>query len=176
MHILNSTILVALLLFSAWHDIRQYRIPNLLVFSGAIIGVLLNSLLPQDMGGLGILTSLAGLGVGLVLLLPLYLLRALGAGDIKLMAMVGAFVGPVNMLITTVYILLAGGILAIVVVLLKGKLPKLIDNFKIMLLMCLAGSPGMSSLSEKTGLESAVKLPYGVAIAAGTFVYLATTL
>jgi prepilin peptidase CpaA len=173
MHILITGILIILLLIAAWQDIRHYRIPNTLVLPGAIIGLLFNTFLPQEMGGLGILTSLAGLGVGLAVLLPLYLLRAMGAGDIKLMAMIGTFVGPASMLNVTLYILLAGGVLAIGVVLLRGKLAKLIDNLKIMLLMRLAGS-SMASLPA-TGMlpESIGKLPYGVAIAAGTLVYLA---
>jgi prepilin peptidase CpaA len=173
MHPLISGTLVILLLIAAWHDTRHYRIPNLLVFPGAVIGVLLNTFLPQEMGGLGILTSLAGLGVGLVVLLPLYLLRAMGAGDIKLMAMIGAFVDPTDMLNVTLYILLAGGVLAIGVVLLRGKLAKLIDNLKIMLLMRLAGSSIASLPASGMLPESAGKLPYGVAIAAGTLVYLA---
>lgn len=174
MHTLIIVILSILLLIAALQDIRHYRIPNVLVFSGAVIGVLLNTLLPQDMGGLGILTSLAGLGVGLVVLLPLYLLRAMGAGDIKLMAMIGSFVGPVSMLIITLYILLAGGVLALSIALMKGKLSKLMDNFKIMLLMRLAGSSIASLPTTETLHQSAGKLPYGVAITAGTLTYLAT--
>jgi prepilin peptidase CpaA len=172
MHTLHSVILIALLCCAAWHDIRYYRIPNVLVFSGVILGILINTLLPQVSGGLGILTSFAGLAVGLAILLPLYLVRALGAGDVKLMAMVGAFIGPDNMLIATVYIVLAGGILAIIILLLRGKLTKLMDNFKIMLLMHLTSSSTVVSFSEKSGIESAAKLPYGVAIASGTITYL----
>ncbi|SDY66936.1 prepilin peptidase [Nitrosomonas sp. Nm58] len=170
--LITGTLLI-LLLLAALQDIRHYRIPNAVVFPGAITGVLLHTLLPQELSGLGILNALAGLGVGLAVLLPLYLLRAMGAGDIKLMAMIGAFVGPASMLNVTLYILLAGGALAIGVVLWKGKLARLIDNLKIMLLMRLAGS-SIASLPA-TGMlpESAGKLPYGVAIAAGTLVYLA---
>lgn len=175
MHILIIAILSILLLIASWQDIRHFRIPNAVVFPGTIVGVLLHFLLPQEMGGLGILSSLAGLGVGLAVLLPLYLLRAMGAGDIKLMAMIGAFVGPTSMLNVTLYILLAGGVLAIGVVLLRGKLSRLMDNLKIMLLMRLAGS-SMASLPATEMLpDSAGKLPYGVAIAAGTLIYLASS-
>lgn len=172
MHTLQNVILIALLCCAAWHDIRYYRIPNVLVFSGAIVGVLLNFLLPQDSGELGLLTSLGGLAVGLAILLPLYLLRALGAGDVKLMAMVGIFVGPDNMLIATVHIVLAGGTLAIIILLLRDKFTKLMDNFKILLLMHLTGSSTLVFFSKESGIESAAKLPYGVAIASGTITYL----
>lgn len=167
--------LIILLLIAAWQDIRHYHIPNNLAFPGTIIGLLLNMLLPQEIGGLGFLTSLAGLGVGLVLLLPLYLLRAMGAGDIKLMAMIGAFVGPASMLSVTVYILLAGGVLALGIVLMRGRLSRLLENLKIMLLMHFADPSNASFSASGTLPESAGKLPYGVAIAAGTLVYLVTT-
>lgn len=174
MHSLIIGALLILLLIAAWQDIRYYRIPNTLVFSGAVTGLLLHTLLPQHMGGLGLLTSLAGLGIGLVVLLPLYLLRAMGAGDIKLMAMIGAFVGPASMLIITVYVLLAGGVLALSIVLLRGKLSKLVDNLKLMFMLRLRGSSTASLSTAKALPQSAGKLPYGVAIAAGTLAYLAT--
>ncbi|MCW5599723.1 MAG: prepilin peptidase [Nitrosomonas sp.] len=172
MQTLNFTVLSVILIFAAWQDIRHFRIPNLLIFSGVIIGILLNILLPQNFGGIGMLASLAGFGVGLAILLPLYLLRALGAGDIKLMAMIGAFVGPADILMITVYVILAGGVLALAVVLLQGRLSKLIDNFKLMLLMRLAASPITSLPTTDTISRSAGKLPYGVAIAVGTLFYL----
>lgn len=174
MYISITATLIILLLVAGWRDIRYYRIPNTLVFSGAIIGILLHTLLPQYMGGLGLLTSLAGLGIGLVVLLPLYLLRAMGAGDIKLMAMIGAFVGPASMLIITVYVLLAGGVLALSVVLWRGKLSKLVDNLKIMFMLRLTKSSTASLSTTEALPQSAGKLPYGVAIAAGTLAYLAT--
>lgn len=167
--------LILLLPIAAWQDIHHYRIPNALVFTGTIIAVILNTLLPQEMGGLGFLTSLIGLGVGFAVLLPLYLLRAMGAGDIKLMAMIGTFVGPTSMLMITLYILLAGGLLALGVVLLGGKVARLLENLKIMLIMHFAGSPMTSISSVGTLTESTGKLPYGVAIAAGTLVYLSMT-
>ena len=125
MHSLTIVILIILLQIAVWQDIRHYRIPNTVVFSGTIIGMTLHSLLPQDMGAIGILTSLAGLSVGLLILFPLYILRAMGAGDIKLMAMIGTFVGPSSILMITVYVLLAGGILALSVALLRGRFSKL---------------------------------------------------
>ncbi|SFI27397.1 prepilin peptidase [Nitrosomonas sp. Nm34] len=167
--------LIIFLLIAAWQDIHHYRIPNVLVFPGAIIGLLLNTLLPQEMGAFGFLTSLAGLGLGLMVLFPLYLLRAMGAGDIKLMAMIGAFVGPINMLSITLYILLAGGVLALSVVLLRRNLSKLLENLKIVLLMRLAGLSMVNMYANGMFPESAGKLPYGVAIAAGTLFYLAAT-
>ncbi len=168
--------LLLLLLFAAWHDIRSRRIPNALVFSGAVVGVLSNALLPQEMGGLGVLDSLAGLGVGLVLLLPLYLLRAMGAGDVKLMAMTGAFLGARGATGALLCVLLAGGVLALGAAWYQGKLRRLLYNLKMMLFTGAAGGsmgslPVAGNLPESAA-ESVGKLPYGVAIAAGTVAYL----
>lgn len=174
MNELITITLLILLLIATWQDIRHYRIPNILVFSGTAIGILLHTALPHEMGGIGILSSLGGLGVGLVILLPLYMLRAMGAGDIKLMATIGAFVGPSSMLIITIYVLLAGGILALSVALLRGRFSKLIDNLKFMLFLRLAGTSTMSPITTENLHQSAGKLPYGVAIAAGTLFFLVT--
>lgn len=176
MYSLNIGFLLLLLLIAAWCDIRSRRIPNAVVFPGAVVGVLSNAMLPQEMGGLGVLDSLAGLGVGLVLLLPLYLLRAMGAGDVKLMAMTGAFLGARGATGALLCVLLAGGVLALGVAWHQGKLRRLVDNLKMMLFIGAVGG-SMWSLPvvgnhPDSAAESVGKLPYGVAIAAGTMVYL----
>jgi prepilin peptidase CpaA len=81
----RTGVLIGLLTTAAVSDVRTGRIPNWLVFSGALYALAYNALYPRDMG---ILFALGGLSVGLVALLPGYLLRVLGAGDVKLMAMV----------------------------------------------------------------------------------------
>jgi prepilin peptidase CpaA len=189
MHSLTIGFLLLLLLAAAWSDIRSRRIPNILVFPGAIIGVLLHALLPQEAGGLGVLGSLTGWGMGLALLLPLYLLRAMGAGDVKLMAMAGAFLGPQKTVGALVCVFLAGGVLALVAALREGKLRLLWRNLNVMPLRTLAGGtmtglpvsgkPGegvggaIAESDAKSAAESTGTLPYGVAIAAGTMAYLA---
>jgi len=171
---LLSGLLLILLLLAAWHDVRSYRIPNLLVLSGIVIGILLNTFLPQVMGGIGFLSAFMGLGAGLLVLMPLYLLRAMGAGDVKLMAMVGAFVGPVAMLWVTIYVLIAGGLLAIGISLLRGRLTQVFDNLKLTLLLGMTRSPQWRAPIEAAATQADHRLPYGVAIASGTIVYLLT--
>jgi len=173
-HSLSIVILAGLLLLAAWQDIRSYRIPNLLVLLGAGGGVLLNTLLPYDAGGLGFLSSVLGLCIGLISLLPLYLLRAMGAGDVKLMAMVGAFVGPAAMLSVTLYVLLAGGVLAIGLLLLRGRFVQVMDNLRLMLLLKMAKSPDWRLPVDATVTQFHHKLPYGIAIASGTIIHLLT--
>ena len=141
--------------------------------TGAILGIALNTFLPD---GLGFYESILGWGVGLLLLLPCYFLRVMGAGDVKLVAMVGAFVGLANIMIVLLYIMVAGGVLALVVALLRGKLPKLIDNLAVIFLSALTFNRS-GTMKEKisvldVGSTSIEKLPYGVAIACGTMTFL----
>lgn len=168
--------LIALLLLVALQDIRSHRIANQLVLMGGVLGVTLNSLIPQGWGfnsvipgGLGGWVALQGLCVGLVVLLPLYWLKAMGAGDAKLMAMVGAFVGPTDILGVLLASFLAGGIMALVVVLWSKQLGQLLQNIKLMLLggmvkMSAGQLPLMNDLPVSVG-----NLPFAVAIMVGTF-------
>lgn len=172
--------LVGLLLVIAWQDIRSHRIPNKLVLTGVVLGIVLNGLLPEGWGfnsvipgGLGWLAALQGLGVGMAVLLPIYWLRAMGAGDVKLMAMVGAFLGPADVLGAVLATFVAGGVMALVVVLWSKQVGQLLQNIKLMLLggvvkMSAGQLPLMNDLPVSVG-----KLPYAVAITVGTFGYLA---
>src|SRR4051812_45965159 len=88
-----QALLGILILAAAGYDIRYRRIPNWLVLAGIVIGFAWN-LYSSGWSGLG--HAAAGLGLGFALYFPLYLLRARGAGDVKLLAAVGAIVGPGN--------------------------------------------------------------------------------
>jgi prepilin peptidase CpaA len=112
------------------------------------------------------------LALGLCLLLPMYAMRALGAGDVKLMAMIGAFVGPGAVAGITLLTLLAGGVLALGVAGFNGRLKVMLFNrrhmIKYSMLRSLAGEvPKMDAPAAASG-----RLPYAVAIAAGAAPYL----
>jgi len=172
--------LLGLLLAATWFDVRSHRIPNKLVFWGALAGVLLHVTLPQGQGfisvlpgGLGFLDALAGLGIGLAAFLPVYLLRAMGAGDVKLMAMVGAFLGPEQIWGAMFGVVLAGGVLAIVVALRQGVFVRMLHNIRLMLSGSLFQVVTGGMPTVESGSPPAAKLPYGLAIALGTLSYLA---
>ncbi len=171
--------LVILLGVVAWQDIKQHRISNRVVFVGVVLGFMFNGLMPQGQGfnslapgGLGWLAGLTGLGMGMVVLLPFYWLRAMGAGDVKLMGMVGAFLGPGQVLGALLGTFLIGGIMALVIALRAGAIMRLLGNVKFLLLdgvvkMSTGQVPTMDDLSQSVG-----KLPYAVAIAVGTVGYM----
>jgi len=167
--------LMALLVIAAITDAKTGRIPNWLVFGGAAFGLLYNSLFPVFPRDIGILVALGGLGVGLVALLPLYVLRVMGAGDVKLMAMVGAFLGTWATVGAVIATLIAGGVLAVALTLLSGSAVRMWRNVAMMFRgTMLTIATGVGGLATHDG-PSAGKMPYGVDIAVGTIAYLVLT-
>lgn len=179
MKFVSVAILILILVLAMIADLHNRRIPNTLVLVGIVVGLGLNGLLPncssfnnEVLCGLGHLASIQGLLLGFAILMPIYLLRAMGAGDVKLMAMVGAFLGPADVIGAVIATFLAGGVMAVVVAVLGKQLMALLQNIKLMLFGGLikmqAGElPVMNDLPV-----SVAKLPYAVAITVGTLAYL----
>jgi prepilin peptidase CpaA len=94
-------------------DLVQHRISNVLTFGTFSAGLVTHWTLSGP-GGLAF--ALAGGAVGLACLLPLYLARGMGAGDVKLMAAAGAFLGPFGALVASVTTLVFGAVLAMAIV------------------------------------------------------------
>ncbi|MEW6168858.1 MAG: A24 family peptidase [Pseudomonadota bacterium] len=110
--------LLVLLALAVRGDLRRQRIPNGLTLGGTALGVVLHAF---EHGSAGASTALTGaLAAGLVLL-PLWLLRGMGAGDVKLMAAVGAHLGPVLGVAASLATLIAGGVLALAVLLRRAR-------------------------------------------------------
>ena len=91
-------------------DLRNRRIPNWLVFPFLLAGITVSGWLH---GWHGIGQSLAGLGVGLLIYGFLYWMGGMGAGDVKLCAAIGAWIGPEQLFIALVITAIAGGIMAL---------------------------------------------------------------
>jgi prepilin peptidase CpaA len=90
-------------------DLRTHRIPNRLTVAAVVTAL---ALAVVRAGWQGAVVSAAGVLTGLAIFLPLCLAGKLGAGDVKAMGAVGAFLGPVGVLLAAIYTLLAGGIAA----------------------------------------------------------------
>jgi prepilin peptidase CpaA len=103
-------LLSAMLVIGVHSDLRHHRIPNVLSLFGLIAAFALQGLA----GGVhGLLWGLAGAAVGLLCFAPLYLLRGMGGGDVKLLAAVGAFLGPQGAVLAALLSLVAGGLAAL---------------------------------------------------------------
>jgi prepilin peptidase CpaA len=97
---------------SAVVDLWSRRVPNQLTLSVAALGMTLAGL---RLSGLTLTAALAGLVVGLLVMLPGHFIGATGAGDVKLLAALGTLLGPKGIVIAFLYAAIAGGVLAVIV-------------------------------------------------------------
>ena len=165
-----AMILAALVLTAAVWDLKSRRIPNWLSLAGIIFGISLNSFL---YGLTGFKESLEGMATGFGIYFVLYLVRAMGAGDVKLMAAVGSFVGPGNWFFIFLITALIGGVIALAVLAWRKRLRKTFDNvFFIVAEMMHFRAPymGREELSVKS--QKAFTLPHGAVIGLGCIVFL----
>lgn len=102
---IHLTILLAALLVAVLVDQRQHRLPNWLTGGLALGGLVVQSSIA---GGAGLVEGLAGMAIGLGIFLVPYLLRSLAAGDVKLMAAVGVWLGPSQVLGAAALTLIVG--------------------------------------------------------------------
>jgi prepilin peptidase CpaA len=172
--LLPPAALIATLLLAVASDVRSRRIPNRLVLACAALGLLcqvgvffsgeffMNYFGASSLGS-ALLGGLSGLG----LFLPLYALGLLGAGDVKLLAAIGLWLGTEHLLYAALWTLFAGGALAVAWSAGTGTLRQVLSNVRDMLLgsyMSVSGGGGVSIAATR----ASARLPYAVAIACGT--------
>lgn len=159
--------LTAMLLAAMWHDTATRRIPNTLVLWGSLTAIGL-SLSPH---GIGLGSALVGGLVGFLGFLVIYLLRAVGAGDVKLAAATGFFVGYPDMLWVNLLILLAGGLLSITWAMFSGQLGQTLHNLSTGLTQFWLSRQHGLGVERRAFPVSATRMPYALAIGAGTAVH-----
>ncbi len=145
-------------------DLMTYKIPNKLTYPAIALGLIAQVCL---LGWSGLLMGPAGLLLGGAIFFVLYLLRTMGAGDVKLMAAVGAFAGPKAVVEIALYSAIVGGVIALGIAVFKGRLRRTIENVGHILRFHAA----MGAESHPTvNLENpeALRFAYGAAIFVGT--------
>lgn len=157
-----------LLILACVTDLRARRIPNVLTGTAAIGAVLFHL---ATGGWLVAAWSIVGMVVGALLFLPMFALRGMGGGDVKLLAAVGAWLGPGHVVTAALATSIAGGVLALLVALGYGYLREALAN--IYLLLAHWRVVGVEPLSEVTLEQSrGPRLAYAIPIAIGTVVTL----
>lgn len=142
-------------------DVRTRRIPNELTAAMSGIGI---GLAAAGVSGVPLWASAAGLILGMALMMPGHLLGATGAGDVKLMAAVGAIVGPGTVFSAFLFTAIAGGVLAVAVALRRRQLAATLERTG----RLLAGAPQ----EQFRHAPASCRFAYGPAIATGSILAL----
>jgi prepilin peptidase CpaA len=142
-------------------DLRTRRVPNPLTAAIALIGV---AIAAAGLGRVGVGLSLAGCLVGLVLMLPGYVIGATGGGDVKLLASLGTLLGPAPTLRAFVASAIAGGLIAVFVAYRRGRLAATVAGTAALMTSVGAG------MDEITNAQRDNRFAYAPAIAVGAIV------
>ena len=162
-------LVATLLVWAAWIDGRELRVPNWLTYPMAVSGLLYN-LLAFGWGGLGM--AVVGLIVGLLCLMPLYAVGGMGAGDVKLMAGVGAWLGWYVTAYAFAWTVVVGAIMAVAMVLYRQAAIKHYANALTILREWLTiRDPRKLSEIAAARKPSMLLLPYGIPICVGSIAY-----
>jgi prepilin peptidase CpaA len=159
-----NILLISIIIICVITDLRSRKIYNAVIFPGLLLAFLTHFIMS---GWVGLGQSIAGFITGLGVLLVPYLLGGMGAGDVKLLALVGAVKGISFVLTTAVYMALLGALIAVIVLLCrKGMVMRFVTFFYFMYGL----RYGIKfPLNIQKGALSAT-YPYGVAIAGGVIV------
>jgi prepilin peptidase CpaA len=111
-------------------DVRTRRIPNALTFGAAAAAVLFHTVAPA---GHGFTSAVAGWFVGAAMMIVPFALGGLGAGDVKLMAALGAWLGPESAVWLFVYASIIGAVLSLIVAVCTGYLKQALSNVWLLL-------------------------------------------
>ena len=157
---------IILSIIAGWTDWRSRRIPNWLTVPGWAVGLVLSIVLG---GWAGLKNSLLGTVLAFGLLLPFWLLKSLGAGDLKFAVALGAYTGPgrlIDILIGSVFV---AGIMALILVIYKRRLLQTIKNIgHILISLITFRLPGSHVTLDN---PDALSIPKGVALALTVVAY-----
>jgi prepilin peptidase CpaA len=170
MPILVKLVLIGTALAAAFFDLRVRRIPNWINLSGVVLGLGLNTYFE---GWSGSLTAIGGLLAALCIYIPLYALKGMGAGDVKLMGAIGAIAGPGNWLNIFIVTALLGGVASLALVFWRKRLHQTLINISFILRQLVqfkAPAELDGALSIYNG--KAMKMPHGAIIAVGVGIFL----
>ncbi len=110
----TGLVLFILLVVAVATDLKSHRIPNLLLLPALSLALMLHAI---DSGMAGLVTATGGLALGLAILMPLYAIGGMGAGDVKLLGVIGSLLGPWGAIVVGLATMMAGAVLGIAILL-----------------------------------------------------------
>ena len=166
-----DVLLMLMVVLAAANDLLTRRIPNILLLAFSLGALALHVF--SDSPAASLLGAFAGAATGLLVFLPLYCMRGMAAGDVKLMAAAGFFSAPTEMLHLAVLTVCAGGVMSLLVVIAQGRLGIAVANVSHLLRAIWLRLAGVPLAPEPMPAPSVGSIPYGLAIASGTLLLLA---
>jgi prepilin peptidase CpaA len=163
--------LAVLAMTAAIYDCRFRRIPNWLNLSGLIVGFGLNTYYLSLHGGI---KAAEGMALAVAVYFPFYLLRGMGAGDVKLMAAIGSLAGPSSWFAIFLATALVGGLAAAVFSVVKGRFAETCCNVYFLAKDLLQlRTPFTTNPKLDFRHAESLRMPHGLLIAAGCVTYFA---
>jgi len=161
--LLSGGVFSVLLVIACVTDVRWRRIPNALVLTLALTGFAFSVWVEPWLVGLG--RAMGGLALGFGIWIVFYVIGAIGAGDVKLFAAAGAWLGPAATWRAALVGAAIGGVLAIAMLVHERRTRQGLEN-----VMTSISTRSMAVLATATGGSNSRQLPYGVALACGALV------
>lgn len=158
--LLAIVVLLSLIGFTVVSDLRCHRIPNALILIGLVLGLLFQ-FYSGGLHGLG--SAVLGLLVGFGLFLPFYVFSGMAAGDVKLMAMVGSFLGPVAASSAVALSLISGSVFGVLILLYKKQFFRMMQRYWAMASLRTYIPPESDDAARQ-------RFPYAIAIFTGTLI------
>jgi len=161
-------VLVPAALMACWYDYRSHRIPNWLCAGLAAAGLTAQA---ANAGWTGLFDGLAGLAVGLGCLVVLWAMKGMGAGDVKLMAAVGTWMGPELVGYALLIGILTGGVIGLALIAKRRSWSTSMANLSTVLAR--AGTEMAGARASEPGIAStATAMPYAIPLMLGTLTVL----
>lgn len=167
----TCALLVPAILLASWIDYKARKVPNWLNATIAVVGFAVQF---AYHGTSGLSAGALGLLVGFGVLIVPWLMHGMGAGDVKLMAAIGVWFGPLMTVVAFALGAVIGGIVAIIMIVSSGRLQHAILNMQTIMAKVSSSQTVFSEYGgAKTFGDTSQLLPYGVPLTAGSIIILA---
>ncbi|SFS40004.1 prepilin peptidase [Paenibacillus sp. 453mf] len=158
-------------------DIRSMRIPNILTMSSILSGLIVHLIL----GGIaGFNTAAIGLGVGFGLMIILYLLGAVGAGDVKIFGGIGAWTGALFTMQVMLYSILISGAIGLLILIYRRRAAvfrmRMRRSHSVLMFVqrltraVSVGKTGNEGVISVNSTETSVRFPFMLAVLPGVII------